>query len=102
MAVGNGAKQVRKPQKTLKIVKDDKFPNMLRLQFEEGGKLPEVLSGMYGGYPEAQRAIDNWMEGHTRDKIYPKAPANDKPSVLKPKETDKGKVEKDGEAKSTS
>jgi hypothetical protein len=96
MAVGSGANSPRKPMKTLEPVKDKKFPMMLRLQFKEGGKLPSSLSGLYGGFAEAQKAIDDWNEGITRDKIYPSAPKNDKPSVLKPK------VKTDGEAKDPS
>ncbi len=77
--------------KTLVIYPDKQFGTMLRLKFEEGGKLPEVLSGMYNSRTEAQRAIDYYMEGITRNKIYPRAPTNDIPQ----------RIEKDGEAKNT-
>lgn len=91
--IGNGAKSSRVPRKTLEAVKDKKFPMMLRLQFHEGGLLPVGLQGLYGGWTEAQKAIDDWTSGVSRDKIYPSAPKNDIPQR---------KVEKDGEAKNPS
>ena len=75
----NGHKSSRKPRKTLQIVKDKRFPSMLRLQFKEGGNVPKNLSGMYGKEAEAQQAIDYYVEGYTRDKIRPSAPKNDIP-----------------------
>lgn len=83
----------RKPRKNLKIVKDERFPSMLRLKFHEGGRVPEKLSGLYSGYVDAQNAIDNYIEGYDRPKIYPKAPQNDIPQR-------RAKI--DGKAKNTS
>lgn len=89
----NGLKSGRIPKKTLRIVKDKQFPNMHRLEFEGGGRLPENLSGMYGKPAEAQKAIDNWVKGVGRNKIYPQAPKNDIPTKLEQKK----KVENNGE-----
>lgn len=86
----NGHESSRKPRKTLTYVKHETYPNLLRLQFKEGGQLPESLSGFYNNIADAQRAIDDWTEGYTRNKIYPKAPKNDIPQRS---------VVKDGEAK---
>jgi hypothetical protein len=52
---------------------------MWRLVFEEGGKVPEALSGLYKNRVNAARAIKYYNEGYDRPKIYPKAPKNDKP-----------------------
>jgi len=87
----NGNQSPRVPEKTLVIYPDKAFPTMLKVKFKEGGKIPEVLSGMYNGRTEAQRAIDYYIEGITRNKIYPKPPTNDIPQRIPP----------DGEAKNT-
>ncbi len=89
----NGHKSSRTPLKTLKMVKDKTYPNMFKLVFEEGGTVPENISGMYNGIAEAQKAIEYWTEGYTRDKITPQAPRNDIPTKLE---------QKDGKEKSVS
>jgi len=94
----NGYKSSRVPLKTLKAVKDKKFPSMFRLAFETGGPIAENLSGMYGSMKEAQKAIDDWVIGYNRNKITPTAPKNDIPQRL----VKKPKVNKDGEAESIS
>lgn len=98
----NGHTSSRTPLKTPVAYKDKKFPNMLRIKFEEGGKVPEVLAGSYNKIVEAEKAISDWIIGYTRDKIYPSAPANDIPQKLaiKPKEDEK--VLKNGEEKGIS
>ena len=90
----NGQKSSRVPQKTLKIIPDKNFSSMLRVVFEEGGKVPDVVSGMYNSRKDAQKAIDDWTIGYTRDKIRPREPVNDTPHKIKGK--------KDGEEKRTS
>lgn len=87
-----GSDSSRKPLKTLVMVKDRKYPMLFRLQFKEGGVLPENLQGMYN-MKAAEKAIENYVEGYDRPKIYPKAPKNDKPQRS---------VEKDGEDKDSS
>jgi len=87
----NGYKSSRKVLKTLVIYPDKTFPTMLKVKFHEGGIVPKVLSGMYNGRTEAQRAIDYYYEGITRNKIYPRAPTNDIPQ----------RIPRDGEAKNT-
>ena len=69
-----GSNSSRKPKKTLKAVPDSKFPSMLRLVFEEGGKVPEALDGMYKSHAKANEAIAHWNDGYDREKIYPRAP----------------------------
>ncbi len=68
------------------MVKDKKYPNMFNIVFEAGGTVPENLSGMYNGVAEAQKAIDYWTEGYTRNKITPQAPKNDIPQRLEQKD----------------
>ena len=70
----NGHESSRKPLKTVEAIKDDRFPNMWRLQFREGGKLPTHLEGMFNSLADAQRAINYYNEGFDRPKIYPRAP----------------------------
>jgi hypothetical protein len=75
----------RKPLKTLVAVKDKKYPTMWRLQFVEGGKVPANLSGLYKNHINAKRAVQYYIDGINRPKIYPKAPKNDKPTRLEMK-----------------
>jgi len=74
-----GHNSSRKPLKTLKAVPDKQFGTLLRLVFEEGGVVPEKLSGLYKSHKTAQVAIDYYNKGYDRPKIYPKAPKNDIP-----------------------
>lgn len=83
---GNDSSRV--PEKTLMIVPDKKFGNMLRLQFKEGGKVPAHLSGLYMKRAQAQDAVDYYNAGFDRKKIYPQAPAEPKKEAPK-KETPK-------------
>ena len=69
---GNDSNRV--PNKTLVAVPDKKFGNMLRLQFKEGGKVPDHLTGLYMKRAQAQDAIDYYNSGYDRQKIYPSAP----------------------------
>ncbi len=73
----NGMNSSRVPLKILQAVPDKTFTNMLRLQFNEGGPIPGYLNGLYGSQAKAQKAIDGWVSGETRNKIYPRAPTND-------------------------
>ena len=79
------------------MVQDKKYPNMVRIIFDQGGKVPDILTGLYNKR-FGQKAIDDWTIGYTREKIRPRPPANDIPQVL----VQKPKVEKDGEEKSIS
>ncbi len=83
----------RQPLKTLKAVPDAIYTNMLRLVFEEGGTVPEKLSGLYKSRKKAALAIKYYNEGIGRPKIYPKAPKNDIPQR---------RVEQNGEDKDIS
>ena len=72
------------------LKKDKTSPNLYTIVFEEGGRVPEVLSGTWTKVHVAQKAIDNWVAGYTRKKIYPRAPKNDIPQR---KEKDNGEKE---------
>lgn len=74
-----GSDSSRKPLKELELVADTKYPSMFRLKFKGGGKLPAKLTGLYNR-KTALKAIDDYVEGYDRPKIYPSAPKNDKPT----------------------
>lgn len=80
----SGSDSSREPRKTLKAVPDEKFSNMLRLVFEEGGKVPDSLDGVYKSRAKAEQAIKYYNEGYDRKKIYPRAPVEKK--VEKPED----------------
>lgn len=61
-------------QKTLEITKDKTFTTMLRLQFKEGGKVPEKYNGMYKSHAKAKQAIEEYKRELEEKKRYPSAP----------------------------
>lgn len=75
----NGYKSSRVPLKIPVVVPSKKSPNLFSIQFDDGGRVHKSLSGNYTKKKEAQRAIDYWVVGYTRDKIRPTPPANDIP-----------------------
>ena len=94
----DGYKSSRVPLKIPVVVSDKAFPNMYRIKFKEGGPVHKSISGLYGKFKVAQKAIDYWVTGYNRPKIRPVPPHNDIPQKLK----QKPKVEKNGEEKSIS
>lgn len=113
-----------KVKKTLKVVADKKYSNMLRLVFQEGGAVPAKFSGLYKSRAVAQNAVEQYNRELALKKVYPSAPyepkkvAADAPLDVKPlseakvieREAPKPKKAapekrselKDGEAKNTS
>lgn len=75
-----GSDSTRKPKKTMKAVPHETFSNMWKLVFEEGGKVPTVLGGMYKSKAKAALAIRYYNDGFDRDNIQPRAP-REKPEV---------------------
>lgn len=67
----NGSDSSRVPLKTPEFRKNKRFPMMLEIFFPDGGVVPKELSGLYKKPAEAQRAIDMWVKGYDRKKIYP-------------------------------
>jgi len=88
----NGHLSSRTPLKIPVAVPDKKYPNMWKIQFDEGGNVHESLKGLFNR-KSAKKAIDDWVKGTTRKKIYPVAPQNDIPQR---------KSKKDGEEESIS
>lgn len=92
-------------KKTLEAVPDKKFSTMLRLQFKEGGNVPEEYQGLYKSRKRAADAIEKYEKELSEKKRYPSAPKpkNDDPkpkakvpeTKVKPKQED---VTTDGEA----
>lgn len=77
----NGHESPRVPRKIPVAVPNRATPNLYKIVFKEGGPIPKVLSGLFK-LKEANIAIDLWVKGYTRKKIYPKPPRNDKPTRL--------------------
>jgi hypothetical protein len=95
--------------KTLEIVNDNTYTTMLRLQFREGGNVPEAYSGLYKSRSVAKRAIEQYKRELEEKKHYPSAPKTAeekaKPRATKdpaPKAEKKEEVKNDGEAKDIS
>lgn len=95
-------------KKTLQAVSDHTFTTMLRLQFKEGGNVPEKYQGLYKSRKAAQFAISEYERELAEQKRYPKAP-NTAEEKAKPRVTKKAapkpkteEVTNDGEAKDIS
>lgn len=90
-------------KKTLEAVPDKTFSTLLRLQFKEGGNVPEEYQGMYKSRAKAKEAIAKYEQELAEKKRYPSAPKpkkdDPKPKVREPKQED---VTTDGEAKDIS
>lgn len=98
-----------KVKKTLKIVADEKFSNMLRLVFQEGGKVPEKYAGLYKSRAVAKVAVETYNRELALKKVYPSAPYEPKKEEVvkaEPKPQKAAPVKRsevnDGEAKDTS
>lgn len=94
-------------KKTLEAVPDKTFSTMLRLQFKEGGNVPEEYAGMYQSRTKAKAAIAKYEKELSEKKYYPSAPKpkkdDPKPKAdLKKEEAKQEEVTNDGEAKDIS
>lgn len=92
-------------KKTLKITADKRFSTMLRLEFKEGGNVPEAYSGLYKSRKRALDAIAQYEKDISEKKRYPSAPKpkkdDPKPKAKAPEKKVEPKLEdvtNDGEA----
>lgn len=92
-------------KKTLQAVPDKVFGTMLRLQFKEGGNVPEEYAGLYQSRKHAKVAMEKYERELAEKKHYPSAPKTAeekaKPRVTK-KAPKQEEVINDGEEKDIS
>lgn len=96
-------------KKTLEAVPDKTFSTLLRLQFKEGGNVPEKYDGLYKSRQRAKEAIAKYEQELAEKKRYPSAPTpkkdDPKPKAKAPEKKVEPKLEDvttDGEAKDIS
>jgi hypothetical protein len=80
-------------KKTLQITPDKKFPSLLRINFKEGGAVPEELSGMYSSRKDANVAVEAYKLKVANRKVYPRAPAEPKQEPVEDTKVEESKPE---------